>query len=922
MKYYTLLYIAVFILVTGIYACITDTTKKQKNASSLGAMSIGLPNEKYARFNWEQKRLANPLTGKIPQGIRKAELAFAKSLETPKINAKTNSLDTIEWTARGPNNIGGRTRALAIDVTNENIILAGGVSGGLWRTEDSGQTWEQAIAPEMGLAVTCIAQDTRNGHTDTWYFGTGEGYGASASGGGSYYSGNGVYKSTDGGKTWAATGASNFDTPHTFDTPYDMIWNIVTDPTAPTDEEVVLIATYNTLYRSTNGGLNWKQEKSISGAYATDIAVSKNGLFYATFSGDNGQAGIYRSTDGDEWINITPEAWPDEFGRTVIGINPSDDKEVYFLASETEGFGLETFNFLNDPEWNSLWKYTYIGGNGSGAGGQWEDRSQNLPKGPHPFDDFNAQGGYDLLIKVHPTNSNVVFIGGTNIYRSTDAFATPVFVQHLGGYVEDTYLPLFDIVENHHPDQHNIVFLPSNPNTILSSHDGGISKTEDCMAEKVEWTNLNNGYRTTQFYTLAIDRTSLNDEILGGLQDNGTMFTNSANPANPWALSFTYDGAFCAIPDGGGIYYMSIQSGRMLKATLTDEGELNQFNRIDPIGGKDYLFINPFILDPNDQNKMYLAAGAKLWRNDDLASIPLEGKFDSISTGWFQLTDTLPQSATKITSLAASENPPAHRLYIGTDNQKVYKIDNANEGNPMMQDITGEDFPKEAYVTDIEVDPTDGNKVFVLFSNYGVYSMFYSVTGGTQWTKVAGNLEANANGSGAGPSFRSLSVLHIDKGITEEKHYFLGTSTGLYYTAKINGTETLWDRVPNDIIGTTVVEVMESRPTDGLVLAGTHGNGVFSAKLNPQPETGLNNNLNNKVIFNTYPNPIQNTLYVKVDNAILKDNPLLKLYDINGQLLKQFPFSKQVDVSGLSSGIYFLILETKNIRLSKKIEII
>src|ERR1043165_2096133 len=82
-------------------------------------------------------RLRNPQTGVIPQDIRKKELAFAATL--PKYNTQRS----LQWQNRGPYNLGGRTRALALDVTDENIVLAGQVSGGMWRSTDGGDQFTQ-----------------------------------------------------------------------------------------------------------------------------------------------------------------------------------------------------------------------------------------------------------------------------------------------------------------------------------------------------------------------------------------------------------------------------------------------------------------------------------------------------------------------------------------------------------------------------------------------------------------------------------------------------------------------------------------------------------------------------------------------------------------------------------------------------------
>ena len=78
------------------------------------------------------------------------------------------------WKEAGPIDVGGRTRALAVDVTNPNTILAGGVSGGMWKSTDKGATWQMKSTTSQVLSVTSLAQDPRPGNTNTWYYASGE----------------------------------------------------------------------------------------------------------------------------------------------------------------------------------------------------------------------------------------------------------------------------------------------------------------------------------------------------------------------------------------------------------------------------------------------------------------------------------------------------------------------------------------------------------------------------------------------------------------------------------------------------------------------------------------------------------------------------------------------------------------------------
>src|SRR6185436_9903476 len=516
---------------------------------------------------------------------------------------------------------------------------------------------------------------------------------------------------------------------------------------------------------------------------------------------------------------------------------------VYFFGP-TPGSGKQSVNFLGDIEWNSLWKYQYISGNGSGSGGIWTDLSQNLPGYISQFGNLNTQGGYDLVLRVKPGDPDILFVGGTNIFRSTTAFADSTNTIQIGGYAFGASLPFVDEYPGHHPDQHDLVFLPSNPDIMFSACDGGVSKTINNEADTVVWNELNTGYITSQFYTVAIDHGTQNDIIIGGLQDNGTYYTNTTNSSTPWYHTIDGDGSYCQITDGGSNYYFSKQLGKMVKATVNASGVITAYRRFDPIGANGYQFINPFVIDPNNNNMMYLCAGTHIWRNDDLSLITLNNQYDSISTGWVQFTDSVILAAEEITAVAISKTP-ANRLYFGTNKKNVYRVDNAHTGNPAKTSITSALFPATigSYVSCIAVDPSDADKVMVVFSNYGVYSLFYTTDGGTNWLKVAGNLEQVISGAGNGPSCRWASILPVTDGIV----YLVGTSVGLFATDTLIDNATTWVQQGTNNIGSAVVDMMGVRISDGFVVAATHGSGIFSTHITSINDITSVNELNASV---------------------------------------------------------------------------
>ena len=159
------------------------------------------------------------------------------------------------WVHRGPYNVGGRTRALSVDVLDENIILAGGASGGMFRSVDGGNSWVMTTKKTgQEHRISCLTQDKRTGKENIWYFGTGENRG-SYIGDVSMY-GNGIWKSIDGGVSWDSLSITTSNTPTLLDGDFDFTFSIKTD-NSNDSLDVVYVATRGDIYRSQDGGITW-----------------------------------------------------------------------------------------------------------------------------------------------------------------------------------------------------------------------------------------------------------------------------------------------------------------------------------------------------------------------------------------------------------------------------------------------------------------------------------------------------------------------------------------------------------------------------------------------------------------------------------------------------------------------------------------
>lgn len=823
-------------LVTGVVCLAAHNARGQEREDENEARA--------GRADFEQMRLCDPETRCIPDNIRARELEFA-SRATPSWFLRTGIAtgeQIADWTARGPSNVGGRTRALGIDVANENIILAGGTSGGMWRSTDRGASWARTTLLSELPGTTCLAQDTRPGKTHTWYYGTGELGGNTAAyplwlnngpyKGGQYF-GNGVFKSTDNGLTWNVLPSTRGDTLGALVQPFNVV-NALAIDRSNSAEDVVYAAVAGGIERSSDGGAQWSLVlgEFPHGPGFTDVAVTSHGVVYAilgAFTVDyqsQPTAGLFRSADGIHWVNITPQGWQHAGTRpryVTCAIAPSNENVVY------AGF--------TDSEKALLWKYTYLGGDGTAAGGVCEDRSANVP--PLPF---------VVYLKVKPDDDNVVFLGGTQLYLSTDGFATPDHASNL-------WVP--------HEDQTALAFFPSDPSAMIVGSDGGLFLTESNLPGTVQWIPLNSNYVTTQFYTVAIDHASPGDAtIIGGLQDNGTLSTTSLHADDPWQPAYGADGGTCAIAPLSRAYYLSSQWG------TTYSLDPNNFNRsrIDPPGTGTRLFVNPFCLDPTQPDCMYFGGGNYLWRQDSLHAIPPNQDYMPMQ-GWTKLGQTGVSTVGTIDTMSlisfiAASVSPAHRIYFGTTDGQVFRIDSATGADPVSTPVwINRGFPGSAYVSAIAIDPADADNVVVAFANYHVQSLFSSTDGGFTWAPIGGNLEEFPDGSGSGPSIRTAAIMHSARGMV----YLIGTSTGLYSTTVLDGMSTVWSLEGANTIGNSIVNMIDVRESDGMVVAATCGHGVFSGRIpavasvieTPSPALRAQN----------FPNPFSNETEIAFDLA-------------------------------------------------------
>lgn len=811
----------------------------------------------YARWKYEADLVKDPTTGQPLFGLRDQEIEFAKTIPergSSNSNSRTGAQNT--YLPAGPNNIGGRTRALAYDVryngTSNRIIIAGSVSGGIYRSSDGGANWTRVSPLNEMHNVSNVAQDPRPGNQDTWYAGGGEYIGSSTDAPGAGYLSHGIFKSIDNGVTWTRLplntitdiggGTLPSGVAERFDHPFDYIHKLAINPV----NGHLYVAGHRRLMRSSDGG-NTFQVVFGSGIAAfalngqIDVTCSPTGKIYVAASGsfpDFSLRGIWMSPTGNanSWTRLAGGStlgvdsvanwrgnsyqYQDVGGsnfydpkRVLIALAPSNENILYVLYEN----GLSNSSPDFSPECD-LFKLDMTLGN------NWSNRSANVPNWPggnhEATDPFVTQGGYDMFITVKPNDPNFVIIGGTSLYRSTDGFSTANYnttLSWIGGY--GNTLPTLTFHPNSHPDIHNLVFSPNpaTPNEAICANDGGIQITNDITAggSSVTWNHLMN-YQTLQYYHITIDPESGANNFVGGSQDNGTQFRDktgivgvAAADSNNHRRLIGGDGGSVGISKSTGsaqFLYASVQFGSLRRGQLqpafgsTDikptgltpsfPGSTSEFGE----------FVTNFKLNPDNTEDLYYVNFNRLFRTTAASTVS--------STGWTELTGVSSTvNATNGTDIvirgmafSRGQYASTHCLYFGTNHGRVYRIDNPRSSAASAIPVNiSPPSTTNLNIQAIAVNPNNDNEIMVVISNYGVTSgnslnnvvniwWTNNAKSNTPTWKQAEGNLAGTTNSGYISARSCAIVVKKDASNNPVTEYYVGTAAGLFGVENLGTT--------------------------------------------------------------------------------------------------------------------------------------
>jgi hypothetical protein len=473
-------------------------------------------------------------------------LLSRKSYQEAKSRKSASSLG-LEWIEVGPNNVGGRTRAFLIDPTNPQKIFAGGVNGGMWVSYNGGGWWQQVSTnTEMdNLSISWMARST-NGDI---YVATGEHFAQpGGTNGNSGAIGGGLFKSTDGGETFQILPSTVPTTQNSTNVDWALINSVTVHPLFPNK---VYVGTTRGLRVSSDGGLTWEEDyiPAASGngglsGNVRDINFANDGTVVISFNNN-----VFVSNDGSKgsFENKTATGTGmlagGQFDRLEIGISKSNSNYIYAGGGGGNG-KLRAVFFTMDKGDN--WTQIAVGGSGTFE----------------PYGDFLGvgQSWFDNILEVNPYDPTEMWLGGVELWRFKLTQTSPspagdwtrIGLEFPNSPFNDFYV---------HSDKHNIQWHPTDPNVVYVATDGGVSRTTNKGATH---RPMNKNYNVTQFYSVAF---SGNDEVIGGTQDNGTIYIDKQGNSfyNGNAVNGG-DGGHVAISQlQGDIFFSTIYYGNLVR---------------------------------------------------------------------------------------------------------------------------------------------------------------------------------------------------------------------------------------------------------------------------------------------------------------------------------------------------------------------
>ena len=680
----------------------------------------------------------------------------------------------------GPALMSGRINDMEIHPTNNQIIYAGTAGGGVWKSNDAGTTFNP-IFDDHSQSIGAVAIDP-NDPDNVIYVGTGETWTRNSV---SY--GDGLYKSTDGGSNWKKLG---FDKS-------ERIANIIVNPKNSKEVYVAVLGALwsdsdeRGVFKSSDGGETWNKILYVdekTGAADMTIDPKDPSILYVSmwefrrtawsFSSGGDNSALYKSTDAGKTWNKIHNGFPDGQLGRLAIAVAPSDANILYTVIEAE-----------DPKRKGLYR-------SDDAGANWKQLNNDFGITVRPF--------YFSRITVDPRNPDVVVKGGLSGSISKDGGKT------------------FKSLGNMHSDIHDIVFDINDSDRIYAGTDGGVYRSWNggVTMEIVENLPL------SQFYHISVDNAEPYN-IYGGLQDNGSWYGPSSSSgginAGDWNSIGGGDGFRVLKHPTKNIIYSEMQGAENVWRYDIDNKLVKTIQPLEQAGYEDLRFNwnAPMAISAHQPDRFYMGSQF-LHKSEDMGdtweiispdlSTNDSTKQQQADSGGLSMDNSGAENHTTIFTIA--ESPlDENVIWVGTDdgNVQVTKDGGKNWQN-VVSNIQG--LPSNTWTYHIEASVHGKGIAYAVFDGHNSGDMqayvYKTSDFGITWTNI---ITDNIIGTSR----------NIQEDYENENLLFLGTEFGLYITAD-GGNH--WEKFTKNVPPVAIHFIDLQKQTNDLVL-GTHGRGII-----------------------------------------------------------------------------------------------
>jgi photosystem II stability/assembly factor-like uncharacterized protein len=720
-------------------------------------------------------------------GLSQGILAQKKSKKNTEEKSPLEQMDLsgLKWRNVGPALTSGRISDFAFNPSNPFEYYVATSSGGVWKTVNSGVTYEPIFDSQGSYSIGCVTMDPNN--SNIIWVGTGENNNQR-----SVAYGDGVYKSEDGGKSWKHMGLENSE----------HIGKIIVHPE---NSDIVYVAAIGPLwskggdrglYLTKDGGATWEAVLTVDEhTGVNDVVMDPRNpeVLYAstfqrrrhvfTYVGGGPGSGLHKTTDGGTtWTKIQNGLPNEELGRIGLAISPANPEIIYAIVEAANG------------------KSGFFASTNRGA--SWEKRSSHV-----------TSGNYYQEIIADPIDEHTVY--------SMDTWMS---VTHDGG---KTFEMVGEVTK--HVDNHSMWINPSNNKHWVVGCDGGIYETFDAAKT---W-DFKKNLPVTQFYKVALDNDYPFYNIYGGTQDNFSLggpsrvLTEHGIRNSEWFITNGGDGFESQIdPNNPNIVYAQSQYGFLVRYDKKS-GEKVGIQPKARKGEDDYVFNwdAPLAVSRHVSGRLYFAAN-KVFRSDDygnsweVISDDLSRQIDRNSLKVYDRVVSIDAvmkngSTSPYGAVVAFSESPLNKelLAAGTDDGLVHISEDGGNSWRRIDNISG--APKMSYVNSVFLSRHDENVVYVAFNHhkFGDFKpyIFKSTDKGNSWTAIASNLPERG-------SVYAIEEDHVDKNLL-----FVGTEFGVFFSPDQGAN---WKQLKSGLPTIAVRDIAIQEREHDLVL-GTFGRGFY-----------------------------------------------------------------------------------------------